>query len=342
MPALTALPMIDLFAGAGGLSIGFEQAGFHPIVAVENDASAAATYQARHDGADVITKDIRQVLRRNDLRKWRGNVVAVVGGPPCQPWSQGGLQRGAEDPRDALPSFVEAIRQLLPSAFVLENAPGLGRGANRQHLARLLAQLAALGYSVQSETLLAADFGVPQKRSRLFVVGTRGAEFRFPRPVRGPGRRWPWPVASDFITDEPLGDPNTCLVTYAKRPHVRPDPYDGLLWNGGGRPIHPGRPAPTILASGGNKIPWVDTAGVVSDYHAHLRSGRRPRSGTVEGARRITLQEAAHIQGFPKGMAFAGPSTSQFRQVGNAVPPPLAAAVGRSLARALRAQGDLN
>ena len=110
------------------------------------------------------------------------------------------------------------------------------------------------------------------------------------------------------------------------------------MYNGGGRPIDPGRPAPTLLASmGGNKTPWVDTLGLVRTYHAHLLAGGAPRTGRVSGGRRITVAEAAALQTFPAGTAFCGPRSSQYRQVGNAVPPTLAAAVASRLAAALTA-----
>jgi DNA (cytosine-5)-methyltransferase 1 len=104
------------------------------------------------------------------------------------------------------------------------------------------------------------------------------------------------------------------------------------LFNGGGRPIDLTDLAPTLLASmGGNKTPWVDTLGIVPGYHAHLAAGGEPRIGMVPGARRITVAEAAALQTFPDGMIFAGPRSSQYRQVGNAVPPLLAREVGRAL-----------
>jgi DNA (cytosine-5)-methyltransferase 1 len=147
-----------------------------------------------------------------------------------------------------------------------------------------------------------------------------------------------WVKASDILdVASPIGDVNPAKVTYAKRPDLRPSPWDGHLWNGGGRPINPNGLVPTLLASmGGNKTPWLDGAGVVPAYHAHLVQGGTARSGVVAGARRLTIAETALVQGFPVDMPWAGRTSSQYRQIGNAVPVPLAHAVGNALAEHLQ------
>jgi DNA (cytosine-5)-methyltransferase 1 len=330
------VPTVDLFSGAGGLSLGLHAAGFRAVAAVESDHDCVKTYMARpeHAATEVFDGDLGSLLDGRALDHVRDAVEVVVGGPPCQPWSSGGLQRGVGDERDGLPAFVAAVRHLAPRAFLLENVAGLARGQGRARLDHLLTELRALParYDVQWAALTAADYGVPQRRVRVFVVGTRaGDEFAFPAPTHTT------PVtAGAVLTAEPVGEPNDAIVTYAKRPDLRPDPYDGHVYNGGGRPIDLAKPAPTMLASmGGNKTPWVDTHGVVPQYHAHLLAGGAPRDGIVAGARRITVQEAAAIQTFPRAMHFEGARSSQYRQVGNAVPPLLATAVGHALATAL-------
>ena len=128
-------------------------------------------------------------------------------------------------------------------------------------------------------------------------------------------------------------------MTYAKNPVVRPSPFAGLLFNGGGRPLNLAAPAPTVLASAGwNRTPWIDTAQILPGYHSYLRSGGTPRAGIVPGARRLTVAEAALLQTFPPNLKFAGSRSSQYVQVGNAVPPDLARAVAEELARALGAE----
>lgn len=323
---------LDIFAGAGGLSIGLEQAGFDIVAGAEWDRDACETFAKAHPTAEVIEGDVNAVA----FRGWRDDIDVLVGGPPCQPWSSGGKRLGAEDPRDGWPAFLRALREIRPRAFIAENVAGFGGGGQRAHFRALLAELEALRFTVTTQVLNAADHGVPQKRQRLLIVGIRDHGFRFPPPRFGPDRDRAWRPAGEFIGVEPIGTPNPSIVTYAQSPDLRPNPYDGHVFNGGGRPIDLLRPAPTLLASmGGNKTPWVDTAGIVPTYHAHLLAGGQPRTGRVAGARRITIEEAALLQTFPAGMHFAGTRSSCYRQIGNAVPPLLACEIGAALSEQL-------
>lgn len=327
------LTVLDLFAGAGGLSLGLQESGMEVVAAAEWDGDALGSYARRHPAASLYRGDIADA----DFREFRGSVDVIAGGPPCQPWSDGGKGLGHDDPRDGFPHFVKALTLIQPRAFLIENVAGLTRGAKRPHFLRLLGELADLGYKVSEQVLIAADYGVPQRRKRLFIVGVRAGNFTWPRPTHGPGAPRPHRVAGDVLSvTEAIGEPNPAIVTYAKRPDLRPSPYDGLLFNGGGRPVNMAELAPTMLASmGGNKTPWIDTRAMVPGYHAHLMSGGAPRTGTVPGARRITVTEAAALQTFPGDTEFVGPRSSQYRQVGNAVPPLLARAVGQALADCL-------
>jgi DNA (cytosine-5)-methyltransferase 1 len=325
VPVLEAL---DIFCGAGGLSVGLGSAGISIVAGVELDRDAAATWAALHPDAELVRRDAA-------VLQWRrfDGVDLVVGGPPCQPWSTGGLRRGEGDGRDGWPAFLSALASLRPRAFLAENVAGLAEGVMRARWRALQGELAGLGYSLAAKVVNAADYGVPQKRRRLIVVGVReGERYRFPTPTHGPGNRRPWRAAGSVVHPQPLGEPNESPVTYAARPDLRRDPYAGHVYNGGGRPIDLAAPAPTLLASmGGNKTPWLDTLGVVPEYHAHLLAGGAPRSGRVPGARRITPEEAALLQSFPRWMCFVGRRSSRYRQVGNAVPPRLAEVLGRAL-----------
>lgn len=321
--------MLDLFAGCGGLSRGLAAAGFEIAAAVEWDADACASFAKAHPGTDLYEGD----LAATPLRHLRGAVHVVVGGPPCQPWSSGGKRLGAVDPRDGWPAFLRVLDEVRPAAFLAENVAGLAAGGRGGAYRALLEELAQRDFEVAAQVVNAADVGVPQRRARLILVGLRtGRRFEFPAPSHGPSTDRPWRAAGEVIGPCPIGAPNPSIVTYARAPDLRPNPYDGHVFNGGGRPIDLAQPAPTLLASmGGNKTPWVDTAGVVPAYHAHLSAGGPPRRGRVPGARRLTVEEAARLQSFPPGTELAGRRSSCYRQVGNAVPPRMAEVLGRRL-----------
>jgi DNA (cytosine-5)-methyltransferase 1 len=218
----------------------------------------------------------------------------------------------------------------------MENVPGLMVGDRRKYLREIIRTIEDMGYQTTARIVNAADYGVPQKRRRLFVVGILGAEYVFPAESHGPGRRHPFVSAGEVLSTEPFGQPNPSSIFYAKNPDLRPSPYDGHIFNGGGRPVDLTKPCNTILASaGGNKTHFLDTLGLAPEYHRHLLEGGSPRCGALAGARRLTVQESALIQSFPPGFAFSGPSSAQYRQVGDAVPPLLASVLGKSLVRQL-------
>lgn len=328
-----SLNCIDLFAGAGGLSLGLEVSGFEAVAAVECDHDCCQTYDAFFPKLKIQPLPIEAV----DFTAFSG-IELVAGGPPCQPFSIGGKRLSAEDSRDMLPHFVRAVAEARPQAFLLENVPGLCSSASRDYFESVLKSLGDLGYAVSWKVLNAADYGVPQKRRRLFVVGLKGTEpFNFPVATHGPKAKRPFEAAAKYVDPPaPVGQPNPSKVVYAKNPDLRPSPYDGHLFNGGGRPIDLSQPSHTILASaGGNKTHFLDTCGLVPPYHRHLMQGGEPRQGQLQGARRLTVAESAALQTFPKGARFFGSRSSQYTQVGNAVPPRLAAVLGEAIAKAL-------
>jgi len=198
-----------------------------------------------------------------------------------------------------------------------------------------------LGFEVAWKVVYAPDYGVPQKRRRLFVVGLRKEPFVFPGPTHGPGMSSSYVRVRDVLTGELIGEPNPSKVFSAKNPDLRPSPYDGHIFNGGGRPINPDEPSHTILASaGGNKTHFFDAEGLVPKYHAHLKKGGKPKKGTLPGARRLTVTESAILQTFPKEITFCGPRSAQYHQVGDAVPPLLAEVVGRALVKQVGAKSS--
>lgn len=322
---------IDLFAGAGGLSLGLEAAGWKSRLAIDHDKFACETYRKNMPQAEVLNGDIRKI----DWRFLSGKVDLVAGGPPCQPFSVAGNQRADEDVRDMLPEFVRAVREIQPKLFLMENVAGLVSPRHVDYLATRLKQLNSLGYELDYKVLDAADYGVAQHRRRVIVLGSRVGGVKFPEASHGAGLK-PHASTQAALCDAPPDAPNRAIVTYAKNPIMRPSPWAGMLVNGGGRPIKLDEPSQTIPASaGGNRTHIVDKDNLLVDYHAHLLNGGKPRCGLVHGVRRLTVRESARIQSFPDSFSFCGEKSAQYRQVGNAVPPLLGRAVGEALMAAL-------
>ncbi|WP_218775107.1 DNA cytosine methyltransferase [Salibaculum halophilum] len=323
------LTSIDLFCGAGGLSIGLERAGFTSVMGLDTNSDAISTYRQAFPDAETV----EQSVAGYDFRQWRG-VDLVAGGPPCQPFSNGGKRFAANDDRDMIPEFARAVNEIMPRAFIMENVAGLLAPRNREYLGKILS-LFSDGYTMLSPRLVnAADYGVPQKRVRVVLIGLLNGGIDFPSPTHTPGR---YVTAGSVLRrGEIRGQPNPSKVVYAKKPDLRPSPFAGQLFNGGGRAINLNQPAPTILASaGGNKTHFIDELDGVPPYHKHLWDGGKPRCGEFDGGRRITVLESALLQTFPADMLFSGSRSSQYAQIGNAVPPRLAKVIGASVARAL-------
>lgn len=317
---------VDVFSGPGGLTLGLKRAGIQPIVAVEFVKDASETNRLHSPEIEHINQDIRDV----SFKRFKTVADIVYGGPPCQPFSLGGLRKGKEDSRDMIPEFVRTLSEVNPGYFIMENVPGLTMKKAHPYFIRILMDLAELGYFVSWEVLNSADYGIPQKRKRLFVIGSKNRYLTFPIKTHGSEEN-PHVACGDIIL-EGIGEPANSPVKYARNPDLRKSPYAGHLYNGGGRPIDPEAPCHTILASsGGHKTHWVDTLGIAVEYHNHLMKGGQPREGVVGGARRLSVEECALIQTFPKDMKFVGSRSSQYTQIGDAVPPRFAEILGTHL-----------
>jgi DNA (cytosine-5)-methyltransferase 1 len=340
---MTAKPrVVSLFCEAGGMDLGFARAGFEVTWANDSWPDACATY--RHNlGEHVHCQDVRAV----DVRRLPGCDV-VIGGPPCQGYPVGG-RMGPDDPRSALTwEFVRLVGRLRPRAFVMENVKALAVLQRwRAVRARLLTDLAELGYAVQMHLLDARAYGVPQGRQRVFFIGTAAAlpAVRSVPPTVGRPR-----TAGEVLRGLPPPGvaPNLGVcgakVVPAKRPVLRRSPFAGMLFNGQGRPVDLRSAVNTLPASmGGNRTPIVDEAELrkdlppwVAEYHARLVLGLPPLAAAPARLRRLTVTEAALLQTFPAAFRFEGKQGSQYAQIGNAVPPLLAEAVARQLLRSLR------
>lgn len=220
------IPIIDLFSGAGGLSLGLARAGMVPVASSEMDRDALETYVQAHSkyhsrrALEVFEGDIAA----HSFRSLREEVAVVAGGPPCQPYSVGGLRRGVMDVRDGLPQFLRVLEEVRPEAFLMENVPGLAKGTQLSRLSSLLHEMENLGFHVSWKVLHAADFGVAQRRQRLFVVGSRSPGFEWPKPTHGSGTRRKWLSAREILIPE-----NTVGVPNASRSRTQGHPICGRV-----------------------------------------------------------------------------------------------------------------
>ena len=326
---------IDLFAGAGGLSLGLKRAGWLVETAVEFDKTAAATHALNFPEVEHLMCDVRQI----DFAKYAG-IDLIAGGPPCQPFSVSGKRMGAFDLRDMVPEFVRAVKEARPRAFMMENVAGLAGSKFSEYLSGQVLSLHSLGYTVFSKVLCAADYGVAQKRNRLFLIGIRsdqkGSSFAFPKPTHGSDGRKAQISVADALLDVPEDVPNRAKVVFCKNPVLRKSPFAGMMFNGKGRPLDHYGLGHTIPASaGGNRTHIVDPLGIIKQYHSELMSGKKPRCGELKDVRRLTVRESARIQSFPDDFQFSGRQSSRYSQVGNAVPPVLAACVAKEVVASL-------
>lgn len=344
---------VSLYTGAGGLDLGFIAAGFTPVFANDINADATATYEAamsmlaERTGAPlehtVVTGDIRQV----EELPARGCAELVIGGPPCQGFSVAG-KMDPNDPRSRhVFDFLGMVERVQPRAFVMENVKALARNSRwAGTITDIRRRAEEIGYKTYLDVLNSANYGVPQTRERMFLVGFRDhdVEYEYPKPTVTEHVG----VAEALRSLPPLGEPGndqTCKakVTTAKDPVLRQSPFAGMLFNGQGRPMDMNRPAPTLPASmGGNRTPIVDQQTLedgseqwVASYHASLMEGGPVAETVPSRLRRISVQEAAAIQSFPKDMPWYGSQSSRYRQIGNAVPPKMAYAVAQSVAASL-------
>ncbi|MSQ59190.1 MAG: DNA (cytosine-5-)-methyltransferase [Betaproteobacteria bacterium] len=309
----TSLSSFEFCTGAGGQALGLEAAGFAHAAAVETDAAACATLRENRPGWNVINQDVRELSGRA-----YSGVALLAAGVPCPPFSVAGKQRGADDSRDLFPTALRLVSEARPKAVMLENVPGLAGARFAEYRRHLSEKLQALGYSVFSRVLNARDFGVPQLRPRFILVGLRARA----------ASRFAWPTT---VGEPPsVGDTLVDLMSSRDWPGAH-------AWANKARGV-----APTLV--GGYKLHGGPDLGPTRARKAWMDLGvdgwgvadvAPPADYPVDGIPRLTVRMAARIQGFPDDWVFCGKKTAAYRQVGNAFPPPVAAAVGNAIARAI-------
>lgn len=296
--------IVSLFSGAGGLDLGFVKAGHRIIWANDVYADAVATYR-KNIGDHIVCADIKGIPSAEIP-----DCDMVIGGFPCQGFSVANTKRSVGDSRNALyRELLRVIRDKKPAFFLAENVKGLLHFDDGRVFKMILSDFEGAGYRVTHRLFNSADFGVPQRRERVIIVGTRNdlkCRFSFPEPTHsrtGSDGTAKWVGVGDALSvfpdpDNPNDVPNHACSKYKLN-------FNGYL---GHRPIDPGLPAPTVTARGD------DRGGVVILPHPN-------------GKRRMTGRELATVQGFPSDYVFEGRLSSVYRQIGNAVPPILAQAI---------------
>lgn len=369
---------VDLFSGAGGLSLGLRDAGFTVLVGADSDPFAVETHTANLGGlgwaGDLTDPD--EFLEHLD--QWGiGEVDLVAGGPPCQPFSRAGSAkirdlvrsggRSAEDPRAGLwNSFMAVVERLRPSVVLIENVPDLPSWDDGAVIVGFYESLRTLGYEVDARILDAFQHGVPQHRARLFIVATQGvAGFEWPDPHS------PAPTLRDAIADLPpapaaqrderslyFDSPRSSLAKRMRRGmthenrrvvwdhmtrDVRADDLEAfnLMPQGGtysDLPAELQRYRTDIFTDKYKRLVWDQvsrsiTAHIAKDGYWYIHPDQ-PRT--------LSIREAARIQTFPDDFRFAGQPSHRLRQIGNAVPPLLAEAIGVRIREMLEAPGKIS
>lgn len=333
---------ISLFCGAGGLDVGFTRAGFSVVWANDCNKDVCATYEANF-GAHVVYGDIDELIPT--LSKLEG-VDCVFGGPPCQGFSVAGYMDPGDRRSKLVMSYMRVVEKVRPRIFIMENVKALGVLPRFQLVREELFKRAHnLGYHAELLILNSKDFGVPQSRERMFLVGVKDKNYS--RSLKHHVRMFKRESLSVREIIAPLGpagsktNPKTvnAKISIAKNPVLRKSPYAGMLFNGQGRPINPDIHSSTLHASmGGNRTPIIDEEQLyngkpawVEQYHKHLMDGGAPypKDAAPKFLRRMTVDEAHFIQTFPEDFKFIGLKSSVLRQIGNAVPCNFAVAVAQ-------------
>jgi DNA (cytosine-5)-methyltransferase 1 len=374
---------VDLFCGAGGMSLGLMDAGYDVVLGVDHDDAALETYAGQHRGLalkrDLSSKD--DVDEIADLVS-RLDVDLIAGGPPCQPFSKAGASKirslvaaggrpAHDERRDLWQSFLDIVTFVHPAAVMLENVPDMAIGADTTILRSMVRRLEAEGYGVHTALLHAWEHGVPQHRQRFFLVALSAQlDFEWPRsrpyvvtvgdaigdlPAVDGG--WRSPAGADGYHDYEAPTVPHEFVKRARRGlrgSASKRLYDHIT-----RPVRPDDREIFAAMSPSTRYSEIDISlrryrdDIFEDKYKRLGSNELSRSITAHISRdgywyihptqhrTLTIREAARLQTFPDRVRFAGPPSTAFRQIGNAVPPALAEVVGRAVRDSLRRAAPL-
>jgi DNA (cytosine-5)-methyltransferase 1 len=346
------LSAVSLFSGCGGLDLGLQQAGFDLVLAEDNDPACAESHMLNFPSVPFHLGSVTDLDRdlAGKLSGGRtGRVDLLAGGPPCPPYSKSRFYR-KEKPRalddplgwETIQGYMKVLGFLKPRAFLLENVPGLAYAVHGDALSLILDTAHSMGYSTDWRVLNAADYGVPQIRERLFVVGLLEGSFSWPDPTHAKDgesglliNRLPWVSAGDALndldTDENANDQG----------HVAGGRFHELL-----EEVPPGDNYLFLTSRRGHPEPsfewrsryWSFLLKLSPEMPSWTIQARRSNNmGPFHWRNRILrIPEIKRLQSFPDAWQLAGKVETQWRQIGNAVPPLLARRMGESLYSALK------
>lgn len=316
------LASLELCAGGGGQAVGLEQAGFSHVALVENDKHACETLRLNRPEWNVVEQDLREF----QATKYKG-VDLVAGGVPCPPFSHAGKQLGTDDERNLFDEAIRVIRESKPRAIMLENVRGMLDSKFDEYRQLISLDLAELGYKSEWRLLHANDYGVPQLRPRVVLVGVKKSFAKyFTWPI---GCRENTPTVGEALADLMAKNGWKGAKSWAKQANSIAPTLVGGSKKHGGPDLGPTRAKKAWAALGVN--------GHLVQYESPEKDFIGTKEG-YEGMPYLSLRMAARIQGFPDSWEFFGKKTHSYRQIGNAFPPPVASAVAKHIASALKKQ----
>lgn len=310
------LTCLEICAGAGGQSLGLEQAGFSHAAAVEIDQDACETLRLnRQHTWKVVEADVHHF----DGRPYHG-IDLLAGGVPCPPFSVAGKQLGADDERDLFPQALRLVKECEPVAVMLENVPGLSQARFTGYREQVLRQLADLGYESDWQVLNACEFGLPQLRPRFILVAMRPKVYK---NFEWPSTPGPPPTVGDALRHLMAAGGWTGADAWANKANGVGPTLVGGSRKHGGPDLGPTRAREAWRKLGVDGRGLADTPPSIDAPADHMP--------------RLTLAMAAVVQGFPQDWRFYGRKTAAYRQIGNAFPPPVARAAGTRIRLAIQA-----
>lgn len=335
--------VISLFSGCGGLDLGFERAGFHVQVANEFDPTIFETFKANHPNTHLVEGDIRKVTKEDIAPYLTGDVDGIIGGPPCQSWSEAGALRGIEDARGQLFfDYIRILKDFKPKFFLAENVSGMLANRHSEAVQGILMLFKDAGYNVTLTLVNAKDYGVAEERKRVFYIGFRNdlqIDFVFPKGSTSDDE-------SKITLRDIIWDLQYTAVPAGPKNHHNPEAINNNeYFTGAFSPIFMSR---NRVKSWDEQAFTVQASGRQCQLHPQApkmqkvdKNDCRFVPGSEHLYRRMTIREVARVQGFPDDFKFIYKDTNNaYKMIGNAVPVNLAYEIATAIKLFLEGKGS--